>query len=467
MDRALKATEHRTLYRPPAPAPHPRRLGPIRLIAALKHNPLECWALEHFEIPIVSTTLPLGHVLVVSEPGAIRRVLFDNAANYQKDSLQRRVLAAGLGEGLLGAEGELWRRQRRTLAPLFAKRTVSSFAPAMQAAAKALCDAWQAADGAAIDVATEMSRLTLVVLERTIFSDGLMRDAEEIRAAMALYFNAIGRIGVLDLIGMPALVSRTVRFRARAALRLFESAIDDMIALRRKHQADQPGVAPQDLLALLMSATDPETGQPMSETELRSNILTFISAGHETTANTLTWSLFLVSQSAEWRARLEAEVDRLDISASWSVDDLVETRAVIDEALRLYPAIAAISRVAMGYDVLAGETVRRGTIIVIAPYVLHRHRLIWQEPDVFDPARFLPPARSSIDRYAYLPFGAGPRTCIGSTFALQEATLVLAHIIRNFTLTIAPGHRVTPFLRVTLRPEKGLPMIVRSRRTNG
>jgi cytochrome P450 len=452
-------------YRPPAPKPRAKRLGPLALISALKRNPLECWTQEHFERPIVSGGLPIGHVVVVNEPAAIRRVLLDNAANYRKDSLQRRVLSAGLGEGLLSAEGEQWRAQRRTLAPLFAARRVLEFAPAMLQAADALIARWRGCDGATLDVAAEMARVTLDVLERTIFSDGLGRDAEEVRLSMVTYLNVIGRIDALDVLGVPAFVPRLAHLRARSTLRFFETAIDQIIETRRRRLVEQPGSAPNDILTRLLAALDPDTGERMSEAEVRSNILTFIMAGHETTANSLTWSLFLLSQSPEWRERVRLEAEReLGGPTDRVADRLTDTRAVIEEAIRLYPPIAAISRVAMDRDQLAGEPIRRGSLVVIAPYVLHRHRLLWDGPDVFDPTRFVNEARHKIDRFAYLPFGAGPRTCIGSGFALQEATLVLASVVRNFTCELAPEYEAWPVLRITLRPAGGLPMKVERRR---
>jgi cytochrome P450 len=463
---SLKSTG-RAPYRPPAPVPQPRPLGAFRLISTLRRNPLECWAKEHFEKPIVAGGLPIGHVLLVNDPGAIRHVLLENAANYRKDSLQRRVLSAGLGDGLLSAEGEQWRTQRRILAPVFARKTIMDFSPAMMAAAAALAERWRRQDGLTVDVAAEMSRVTLDVLERTIFSDGLGREAEEFRIAMVTYFNTIGRIDPLDVLGVPAFVPRIGQLRVRSTLRFFESAIDEIIAARRKRMTEKSGAAANDILTLLLGALDPDTGERMTEPEVRSNILTFIAAGHETTANLLSWSLFLLSNSPEWRQRVEAEAER-EIAGPIAglADRLVETRAVIDEAIRLYPPIAAISRVASGADELAGEKVRRGSMVVIAPYVLHRHRLLWREPDGFDPTRFLGKGRGEIDRYAYIPFGAGARTCIGSAFALQEATLVLATIMKNFFLQLDPGHEVRPLLRVTLRPAGGLPMTIRSKRAN-
>jgi cytochrome P450 len=452
-------------FRPPAPAPQPKPLGAFRLIGALWRNPLECWAQDHFDKPIVVGGLPFAHVVLVSEPRAIERVLLDNAGNYHKDALQRRVLSAGLGHGLLSAEGEQWRVQRRTVAPVFARRTIMDFAPQMMAAAEALVARWRGRDGATIDVAAEMTRLTLDVLERTIFSDGLGRAPEEFRLAMRTYFDTIGRIDPFDVIGLPPSVPRFAHWRVRSTLRFFETAIDDIIATRRRRMAEEPEAVAKDILTLLLNALDPETGNRMAEIEVRSNILTFIAAGHETTANLLSWSMFLLSQSPHWRARLEAEVEReLHGPAATLGERLVETRAVIDEAARLYPPIAAISRVALGPDELAGVKVKRGSLVVIAPYVLHRHRLLWRDPNTFDPTRFLGEARHAIDRYAYIPFGAGARTCIGSVFALQEATLVLANIVKNFRLELAPNAAVWPLLRVTLRPDNGLPMVVTRRR---
>jgi cytochrome P450 len=442
-------------------------MGVVALIKALARNPLECWTREHFERPIVRVGLPIGEAVLVHEPSAIRRVLLDNTANYRKDALQRRILSAGLGEGLLSAEGERWHVQRRTLAPMFARRMVTSFAPAMMSAAEALVNRLaKTGDGARVDVAAEMTRTTLDVLERTIFSDGLGYDAERFRIAMGTYFNTIGRIDPLDLLGVPDIVPRIGRWRVRSTLRFFDAAIDNVVATRRRRLADEPDSAPKDILTLLLAALDPATGERMTLAEVRSNILTFIAAGHETTANSLSWSLFLLSQSAHWRDRVQAEADR-EISGPVAglADRLVETRAVIEEAIRLYPPIAAISRVAIDADELAGQPIRRGSLIVIAPYVLHRHRGLWDGPDAFDPSRFLGDTRKGIDRFAYLPFGAGPRTCIGSAFALQEATMVLAAMMHHFSLRLVPEHVVWPILRVTLRPADGLPMMVNRRQS--
>lgn len=458
-------------FRPPAPVPRAATPGLIGLLAALKRNPLECWAAEHFEKPIAVVRLPVGRVLLVHQPAAIRRVLLDNASNYQKDVLQRRVLSAGLQDGLLSAEGEQWSRQRRILAPLFARRTVSGFAPLMLRAAEGILDRWLALPaGTVVDVAAEMALLTLNVLALTIFSDGIgtrgdgITELEEFRAAMNAYFGVLGRVSALDLLGVPEIVPRPGRARLRKPLDYFRGIIDAIIAARQRRLATSSSVPPQDLLTLLLRASDPSTGEPMTEAEVRSNILTFLSAGHETTANALSWSLFLLSQSPEWRERVEVEADReLDGPIENMAERLVVTRAVIDEATRLYPPIAALSRAARGADELGAEKVAPHNLIIIAPYVLHRHRLLWDAPETFDPGRFLGVRRQRISRFAYLPFGVGPRICIGQSFALQEATLVLATLVRHVRLALAPGAKVWPLLRVTLQPAHGLPMVAVAR----
>ena len=316
--------------------------------------------------------------------------------------------------------------------------------------------------------AAEMARVTLEVVARTIFSDGFGSDAEDIRLAMTTYFNSIGKISPLDLLGVPDFVPRLSRLRVRSTLRFFEAEVDRVIAARRRILAEQPDRAPNDLLTSLLGALDGGGEDGLSEAEVRSNVLTFIAAGHETTANTLSWAMFLLSQSQEWRERVEAEADReLAGPVTGIAERMVETRAVIEETIRLYPPIAAISRVALDRDELGGEPVKPGSLIVISPYVLHRHRLLWDRPDAFDPRRFLGPARATMDRFAYLPFGDGPRKCIGSAFALQEATLVLAAIAKNFSFRLKPDHAVWPALRVTLRPANGLPMTLRRRSSSG
>jgi len=449
--------------RPPAPLPRREPPGPIELIRALWTNPLEAWTQEHFEKPVATANLGLIRFAVVSEPSALRRILVDNRANYRKDTFQRRVMSA-LGTGLLTSEGEDWHVQRRMLAPIFTRKMLATFAPAMVQAADALTERWASHDGSLVDVAADATRLTLEVLERTIFSDGLGRDTEIVRSAMRVYFDSIGRIDPFDILGLPEFMPRLSRIGAGSSLRLFRKAVDAIIATRRQRLAEGSPTLARDILTLLLDARDPETGQTLSEKGIKSNIITLIVAGHETTASALIWSLVLLARSPEWRERLAAEVAReADAPLEDLPDRLVETRAVLEEALRLYPPLPAISRVALADDELAGVPIRRGTLIVIAPYVVHRHRLLWENPDRFDPSRFLPGAREAIDPFAYLPFGRGPRGCIGIQFALQEATLALQAMIKKVELELPDGQPVWPVHRITLQPRDGLMMRVKAR----
>jgi cytochrome P450 len=451
--------------RPPAPVPLDAPLGPIATMRVLRRNPIETWTKAHFEMPILVGPTILGTIAVVNDPAAIRRVFVDNAGNYRKDALQKRVLGQSLSDGLLEVEGDAWRMQRRTLAPLFTPRTVASFARATSAAAEDLVARWlRLREERIIDIQPEMARVTLDVLGRTIFSDGLGRDLDQFARAISGYFATVGQLDPFDLLDFPEWMPRLTKLGRRPAESFFASAVDAIITKRKHLLASDKGAAPRDILTLLLEAQDPETGAGLSDTEVKANILTFIGAGHETTANALTWSLFLLSLSGEWRDRLAREaITVLEGPMEDHAARLVETRAVIEEAMRLYPPVASMSRQAIGPDDLAGKRIRKNTLVMVSQWVLHRHHLLWDKPDCFDPRRFLPGSREKIDRFAYLPFGAGPRICIGASFSLQEAAIILAHILRSFSLELAKNHTVMPVQTITLRPKGGLPMILRRR----
>jgi cytochrome P450 len=449
------------LFRPPHPKPRTEPLGMVAFLRAVRENPLNTWMEAHFEEPIITGDGALGRMTVVNDPVAIRHILVDNAANYRKDDLQIRILAPGLGRGLVTAEGDEWRLQRRTIAPLFTPRTVSSFFPDMVEAAERLVKRWQRRpDGRVVDAALDMTRVTLDVLERTIFTQGVPKDPDALGRAITRYFNALGRVDPLDIFGFPDWVPRIGRLRARPSIQFFEETVNALIDTRKK-LLDRGEPAPRDLLTLLLEAADPETGKGLSDIEVRTNIVTFIGAGHETTANALSWSLYLLSQDERARARVEGEVDEVlgdGPIEPHHLERLVHTRAVIDEAIRLYPPAPYMSRTALEDDRIGDLEIPAGSMVVIAPYVLHRHRKLWDEPDAFRPERFLPENRKRIDRFAYLPFGAGPRICIGASFSLQEAAIVLATIARSMRLDLIEGHEVAPVQRITLRPRGGLPM---------
>jgi len=455
------ALDSAPLYRPPAPVPSAGPLSFARMIHAMATNPITVWTKIHFEQLIVVGPTPLGLRAVISDPAAIKRVFLDNAANYVKDALQLRLLAPGLGHGLLTVDGEDWRRQRRALAPIFAPRQIAGFAkPMREVAAKFVAEDIVPQLGQPFQMGEAMARLTLLVLERTLFSQGLARDPGQFQKAMTHYFDTFGRLSVLDLLGAPRFLPRIGRLRGRSSLKFFSDAVADIIAARRKLLASG-GLAPHDLLTSLMTAADPETGDPISADDVASNIITFIGAGHETTANALTWTLILLDQAPEWRAKVEAEIDaNFNPDASDDPTPLLPiTLACLNEALRLYPPAAFMSREALADDELCGRRIPKGTVVIAAPYVIHRHKRLWRDPDSFDPSRFLAPERDTIDRFQYIPFGAGARICIGMGFAQQEAMIVLANLLKGRRFTLAPGADIFPVQRITLRPGRGSPMI--------
>ena len=259
---------------------------------------------------------------------------------------------------------------------------------------------------------------------------------------MTSYFETIGRIDPLDLLGAPAFVPRLRRRRGRGALEFFDSAVDAIIEKRRA-LLNGRREAPRDLLTLLLSAKDPENGRGIADADVRANIVTFINAGHETTANALTWTLFLLSQSPEWRERAEAEADQaFDAERVGRHGEVRNTsRRLRGGSAPLSPGRECSPARRSPMTNFAGIRVPAGTVVTISPYVLHRRRGLWDHPDAFDPSRFLGERRDRIDRFAYIPFGAGPRVCIGMAFAMQEGIILLAHFLRAFRFELVEGHR--------------------------
>jgi cytochrome P450 len=452
-------------FRPPRPTPRLRQLGPVALLNTIITNPIECWTEEHFQKPIVVGGFPFARVAVLNDPSAIRKVLVENPSAYRKGILERRILSTRLRDGLAAVDGEQWASQRRTLAPLFGRKAVMQLAPKFADAAGALVKRWcNRRVDEPIDIKIEMAALALEVLTRSIFQTGLGGDPEAVHAAMVGFFASAGRIDLFDLIGLPDAIPRVAQWQMRGVLRTFEHALDAAIAQGRSNLGKNTVNGARDVLDALLMAKDPETGRHMSDAEVKANVLTFFFAGRESTATALTWATYLLSQSPEWSARVTAEAEReLRSPFDEATDGLRETRAVVDEAMRLYPPFAGITRTANRREQLAGRAIERGTMIVVSPYVLHRHRLLWNDPDLFDPGRFLDAADRKVDRYAYLPFGVGRRMCIGAGFALQEATIVLATIMKHFSLELVPGQTVWPLQRFTLRPRDPLMMVVKRR----
>ena len=397
---------------------------------------------------------------LITNPADIRHVLQDNARNYHKSPLYEK-LRMSLGNGLLTSEDEFWLRQRRIAQPAFHRQRIAGLASVMAEAAREAAAGWQtiASAGRPVDVAEEMMRVTRTVVVRALLGGDLGPFTNEIDEAWALINQHIGEsfwsLGLADRFKL----SKRRRFdAARAVLR---GTVDYVISQRRRNPSDSP-----DLLSMLMSARDEETGEAMTDEQLRVEVTTFLLAGQETTSLALTWTWYLLSQHPDARRRLEDEIDRVLDGRPPEYADLANlpyTRMVIDESLRLYPPAWGFSRQAMADDELGGFHLPRGWLAFVIPFVLHRLPAFWCDPEVFDPERFSPEQSADRPKFVYLPFGAGPRQCIGNQFALIEAQLVTATLAQRYRLHLVPGHTVEPWPLVSLRPRFGMPMVIERR----
>jgi cytochrome P450 len=399
-----------------------------------------------------------GYLITNSDD--IRHVLQDNARNYHKSPLYDK-LRMFLGNGLLTSEDDFWLRQRRIAQPAFHRQRMTALAGVMADAARDAAARWQpiASTGQPVDVDEEMMRLTRTVVVRALLGADLGPFTSTIDQAWAIVNQHVGEsfwsLGFTD--GWPTRKNR--RFQAaRAVLR---GAVDHVITERRRSPSDSA-----DLLSMLMSARDEETGEAMTDEQLRVEVTTFLLAGQETTSLALTWTWYLLSQNARARQRLEDELDAVLDGRPPEYPDLANLpylRMVIDEAMRLYPPAWGFSRQALADDRLGGFLLPRGWLAFVIPYVLHRLPAFWTDPDAFDPERFSPERSADRPKFAYTPFGAGPRQCIGNQFALIETQLIVATLAQAYRLQLVPRHRAEPWPLITLRPRYGMPMIIERR----
>lgn len=444
----------------------PGHMNLLEFLRTLRENSLATYSAEVYEREIITRRLLWRRNFVVNEPDAIKRILLDNAANYRKSTLARRLLEPGLGRGLLTSEGETWRRHRRIMAPSFDPRSVVAYAPLMTEVATAMLARWDALPpGAALDVATEMMHATLLIISRAMFSSD-SDDADAIAERCVERYQAEMRPGLLDIFGAPDWVPRLSRANgAHEALREFDRVIDRLLG-ERERGGD---AAPPDLLSRLMAVRDAEAGG-MTAQEVRDQVVTIFMAGHETTALALTWTWYLLSLHPEAEEKLHAEIDAVLGDRAPQHEDLARlpyTRMVLDESLRLYPPAHTMSRQAIADDELVGRRIPARSTVLIVPWVLHRHRRLWERPEQFDPERFSPERAASRPRFAYLPFGAGPRICIGAAFAITEGMLILATVAQRYRLRLVPEHPVEPLGLITLRSRHGMRMTLARRHPLG
>jgi len=440
----------RKLLVPPSPPRAPETTTALGRMKMMRESIIATWGQRAYEEDIIRGRFFGRSSFILNTPDAIRHVLVDNYENYTRTPAGLRVLRPMLGEGLLIAEGRAWKHQRRTLAPAFTPRAVTTLIPHMLAATDDTIAKLRAASNAPVDLREAMQRMTLEIAGRTMFSFGMDRHGAALRDFVMEYGERLARPHFLDLL-LPLSWPSPQDF-SRARFRKRWTAFVGMLMAERRAAGKNEGAPPNDLFDLMGAARDPETGEAFTDEQLGDQVATMILAGHETTATALFWALYLLALDPAAQDQVAAEVQAATVDGALDLDRLKFTRAVVDETMRLYPPAFLIARAAAGADTIAGMPVKKNDVILIAPWLLHRHEKLWRDPNAFNPSRFMtgtPP-----DRFAYLPFGVGARVCIGAHFALVEATLALAKMIGAFRIGLIDKEPVTPVGVVTTQPDR-------------
>jgi cytochrome P450 len=450
----------RSLSLPPRIEPPAAPLGTLATWRAARRNLLEVIPRGAYHDAQVWGETPTRWRMV-SDPDAIEQLLKVREPDYPKSDAALRLLRPAQGDSLFTAHGAEWRWQRRAVTPVFQPRNLATLSPVMTAAAEAASARLAGAAGGVAEVHTEMVAATFDIICDTALSGRERLDRRRVSAGVTAFIETVGRVSLLDVLGVPDWVPRPNRL-SRTESRRMDRMVDTVIAARRRR-----GPVPvPDLLDLMLGAQDPETGRRHTPAEVRNNLIAFLIAGHETTALALSWSLFLCAfdPAVQVRAAEQAQAvlgDRAATAADCA--RLPYVRQVLDEAMRLYPPAGLLSRGARRADVMLGRAVAPKETVMVPVWAVHRHRALWDDPDAFDPDRFAPERSKGRHRYAYLPFGAGPRVCIGMGFALMEATIILATLLARLRFETVPGYAPTPRMLVTVRPEPGIVLRVSRR----
>ncbi|MCO5160979.1 MAG: cytochrome P450 [Mesorhizobium sp.] len=445
------------------PAPKPRTAPPsfLEMIRIVYRNPLELWGEPSYNEPWISVGGVGGPLVVANDPGLIRHILVDNVKNYKMSVVRQKILRPILRDGLLTAEGEVWKRSRKAMAPVFTPRHIFGFAKPMLERTRAFADRY--VSGSRVDVARDMTTLTYDILAETLFSGEIAAPPGTFESQIDRLFETMGRVDPLDLLRAPDWLPRITRIRGRKTMAYFRGIVAATIAMREERLKKGPDNVPQDFLTMLLKAEGPDG---LTRGEIEDNIITFIGAGHETTARALGWTIFCLAESPWEREKIEAEIDQVlarePDPVKW-LDAMPLTRAAFEEAMRLYPPAPSINRQPIEEDRYGDLVLREGATVLVMPWTVHRHRKLWEKPDAFMPSRFHPENRDRVDRFQYLPFGAGPRICIGASFAMQEAVIALAVLLSRFRFDTVAETNPWPVQKLTTQPEGGLPMRVSAR----
>ena len=443
------------------PVPPRGRLSFPMLMLRILGNPVASWGEDFYQEGIVAYRWLGVETAFVMDPEAVQTILMDTSGSYSKQPVNDEVLGAAIGGGLLSAEGEEWRWQRRLTAPMFRAEDMLSFVPAFAAAAGPMLELWRGAGpGALQEIDRDMARVTFQALQDTVLGASIGEDDSSfIEDASAKFLvHSIWKVALSSLRLPPWIPHPGARSMAR------DGQTMRGVAERVLASARASGAEGNDLLQQLIAARDPATGEAMPDRLIIDNLVTFLVAGHETTSQALTWSLYLLALFPEWQERVREEVRRVvgqggRVSRA-DIGKLPLLDAVFQEAMRLYSPVPILMRLTTRPVTVGGVALKKGAMIIVPIYVIHRHRKLWQDPLRFDPSRFAPEAKAGRHRCAYMPFGAGPRTCIGGTFAMVEGKTILATILANARLELPEGEEPLPFARITLRPKDGLKLKV-------
>jgi cytochrome P450 len=435
---------------PPAPAVHAKDLPSIRLLIGCLRNSLAIWPNYAFDIAFIRNTLFGIESVLINDPTGVRHMMATNMANYVRPAILARIIRPVIGRGLFLAEGGEWRRQRRLLSPSFTPHHVNILIPHFIAAANDLVH--QIEGQLSVDLSNAYQIAASNAVLRALFSMPDQEERDRIGDLARQYVAGSGRPQIFDGFAKSETSFAFTLGRRRSFQRRWVSAVDAIVAARRSTPHDAGHC---DLLDLLIAVRDPDTGEPLAADEVRDQCATMMFAGYETTARLLFWASYLLTLDHGEQARLRAEVAAFPPERVATLDDLghwPRLRLVLLEALRLYPPFPMLVREPIEDDVIMGEPVRRGVQVIVAPWLLHRHRKHWQHPTAFMPSRFGGQSSPWTSRGAYLPFGVGPRICIGAAFALSEAQIILATVLQRYTLAIESKRPVMPVGRLTIQP---------------
>lgn len=414
------------------------------------------YAMHMGQISLINSTL-----FMVNQPSCIHQILEGNQANYPKHALMNEALHPLLGESIFTTNGAHWQRQRQMMNPSFAQARVQVAFTHMQQATDAMVQRMAQWDSSVPhDVQEEMTLVAADIIFRTIFSQGIdAGQAKQIFEAFKVYQALSPKITLPAVYGLKWLVPFWLRRRSLEAANEIRSLLAEVIAPRFAARDAAAGTSPSDILGSLLQARDADTGEPFTQEELLDQVAMLFLAGHETSASALAWALHLLAHSPDIQERMRSEVAHVagdaPVQAS-QIKSLELTWNVFRETLRLFPPVGFFARSVQAPDTMRDKNLKAGDTVVVAPWLLHRHRTLWQDPDAFKPDRFTEPAGQASAREAYLPFGAGPRVCIGASFALQEAALILSTIIRKFRVGPVPNHAPQPVGRMTVRSANGI-----------